>query len=88
VRTGGRIVSFGATGGAQVTVSPRDLFIRQIELRGTTMGSPREFAALLRAIDSGAWLPIVDSVRPLAEAEAALARMESGEQFGKLVLAI
>lgn len=88
VRAGGCIVSFGATGGPQATVPTRDLFIRQVEIRGTTMGSPREFAALLGAIERGSWRPVIDSVRPLAEAEAALARMESQEQFGKLVLEI
>lgn len=88
LRSGGRLVSFGATGGAEVALAPRPLFFRQIELRGTTMGSPREFAALLRAIDAARWAPVIDSVRPLAEAAAAFARMEAGQQFGKLVLSI
>lgn len=88
VRKGGRVVVFGATGGEQVTLAPRALYLNQVELRGTTMGSPREFAALLKALDEGSWRPVVDSVRPLAEAAAAHARMEAGEQFGKLVLAI
>ncbi len=34
------------------------------------------------------WRPVLDSVRPLAEADAALARMQSGEHFGKLALSI
>jgi NADPH:quinone reductase-like Zn-dependent oxidoreductase len=88
LRKGGRVVVFGATGGEEVTLAPRALYLNQIELRGTTMGSPREFAALLRAIEAGTWVPVIDSVRPLAAAAEAHARMESGEQFGKLVLAI
>lgn len=86
LRKGGRCVVFGATGGEQVTLAPRALYLSQVELRGTTMGSPREFAALLAAIDDGSWVPVVDSVRPLSEAAAAHARMEAGDQFGKLVL--
>jgi len=37
---------------------------------------------------SGRALPVVDSVYPLAEAAAAHERLESGEQFGKVVLRI
>ena len=88
LRKGGRLVVFGATGGDLVEVSARALFFSQLEIRGTTMGSPREFAALLGAIESGSWAPVIDSVRPLAETAAMLARLESAEQFGKLVLAI
>ena len=88
LRKGGRCVVFGATGGEEVTLAPRALYLNQIELRGTTMGSPREFAALLQAIETGTWSPVIDSTRPLAEAAAAHERMESGGQFGKLVLAI
>lgn len=88
LRKGGRVVVFGATGGEEVALAPRAVYLNQVELRGTTMGSPREFAALLKAIDEGAWRPVVDSARPLAEAAAAHARMEAGEQFGKLVLTV
>jgi zinc-binding alcohol dehydrogenase/oxidoreductase len=52
------------------------------------MGSPREFARLLRMVESGSWTPVVDSIRPLAEAGQAHARMEAGVHFGKLVLGI
>jgi NADPH:quinone reductase-like Zn-dependent oxidoreductase len=52
------------------------------------MGSARDFAALLRMVEEGSWQPVIDSVRPLAEAEAAHERMRAGEHFGKLVLSI
>jgi zinc-binding alcohol dehydrogenase/oxidoreductase len=52
------------------------------------MGSPRDFARLLEAVEQGNWLPVVDSFRPLSEATAAHERMEAREHFGKLVLAI
>ena len=37
---------------------------------------------------TGSWCPVIDSVRPLAEAEAAHDRMKAGKHFGKLVLSI
>ena len=39
-------------------------------------------------LEEATWKPVLDSVRPLAEAEAALDRLASGEHFGKLVLEI
>jgi zinc-binding alcohol dehydrogenase/oxidoreductase len=88
VRPGGRVVVFGGTGGTEVVVQVRPLYFRQQSLHGTQLGSPRDFEALLRMLSEASWRPVLDSVRPLAEAEAALDRMESGEHFGKLVLSI
>jgi NADPH:quinone reductase-like Zn-dependent oxidoreductase len=66
----------------------RPFYFKQQSLYGTQLGSPRDFEALLRMFEEAAWRPVIDSVRPLAEAEAALARIQSGEHFGKLVLEI
>jgi zinc-binding alcohol dehydrogenase/oxidoreductase len=86
LRGGGRLVVFGATGGADVQLDARRFYFGQWSLLGTTMGSPRDFEGLLAAIDRGEWVPAIDSVRPLTEAEAAYERLRSGEQMGKLVL--
>jgi NADPH:quinone reductase-like Zn-dependent oxidoreductase len=86
LRDGGRLVVFGATGGREVEVDVRKFFLGQYSLLGTTMGSARDFEALLKLIDEGGWSPVIDSVRPLAEAVSAYERMEAGAQLGKLVL--
>lgn len=88
VRPGGRVVVFGGTGGTEVTLQVRPFYFGQQSLYGTQLGSPRDFEQLLRMLEGASWKPVLDSVRPLAEAEAALARLESGEHFGKLVLEI
>lgn len=88
VRPGGRVVVFGGTGGTEVTLQVRPFYFRQQSLHGTQLGSPRDFEGLLRMLAEASWRPVLDSVRPLAEAEAALDRMESGQHFGKLVLSI
>ena len=77
---------FGATGGTEATLPVRPFYFGQWSLLGTMMGSPEDFAALLAAVRHGSWRPVVDSVRPLAEAAAALQLLESGGHFGKLVL--
>jgi NADPH:quinone reductase-like Zn-dependent oxidoreductase len=86
VRSGGRIVFFGATAGPTTEIDIRGLYFKQVDLMGTMMGSPGDFRALLRACEAQDWSPVVDSARPLAEAGDALARMQASEQFGKLVL--
>ncbi len=88
LRKGGRLVVFGGTGGPEATLDVREVYLSWQSIRGTTMGSARDFAALLRMVENGAWRPVIDSVRPLAEAEAAQDRMAAGEHFGKLVLSV
>ena len=83
---GGRVVVFGGTGGAKVEMMVRPMTLGQVSLLGTTMGSPMEFGQLLAAVDTQSWVPVVDSVRPLADAAAAHEREEAGLHFGKLVL--
>jgi NADPH:quinone reductase-like Zn-dependent oxidoreductase len=85
---GGRVVVFGGTGGTEVQLSVRPFYFGQQALLGTMMGSPDDFAGLLRMIEWGAWQPVVDATYPLAEAEAALARLEGPHHFGKIVLDI
>jgi len=87
-RPGGRVVVFGGTGGTDVSLQVRPFYFKQQTLLGTQLGSPRDFEALLEMLEDASWRPVIDSVTPLAEAETALARMESGEHFGKLVLDI
>ncbi len=88
LRRGGRAVVFGGTGGTEVTLQVRPFYFGQQTLLGTQLGSPRDFEGLLRMLEDARWRPVIDSVRPLAEAESALARMQAFEHFGKLVLAI
>jgi NADPH:quinone reductase-like Zn-dependent oxidoreductase len=84
---GGRLVSFGATGGDQTSVAVRPFYFGQHTILGTTMGSSRDFAGLLALVnDHPEWRPVVHSITPLEDAAAAHAQMERHEHFGKLVL--
>lgn len=86
LRPGGRLAIFGATGGTQATLDVPSFYFSHTSILATSLGSPRDFARLLEAIERQEWRPVIDSVRPLAEVSAAHRRMEAREHFGKLVL--
>jgi zinc-binding alcohol dehydrogenase/oxidoreductase len=88
LRPGGRLVVFGGTGGGKVEMAVRPVTMGQVSILGTTMGSPRDFAGMLAAVEHASWAPVIDSVRPLADAAEAHAREEAGRHFGKLVLSV
>jgi NADPH:quinone reductase-like Zn-dependent oxidoreductase len=83
---GGRIVFFGATAGNPKLFEMRKCFFRQINVLGTTMGSPVDFAGMTQLVAAKKLRPVVDSSFPLAEAERAFRHMAEGGQFGKIVL--
>jgi NADPH:quinone reductase-like Zn-dependent oxidoreductase len=87
VHLGGRIVTCGSTSGVKAEIAIPRLFWGQMDLLGSTMGNAGEFEAVLKAIDGGL-RPVVDSVYPLEDVQAALARLDASEQFGKVVLSL
>ena len=87
VKPGGRIVTFGATTGSASSFEVRRVFWKQLTILGSTMGTPAEFAEMLALFD-GTLVPVVDRVFPLAAAPDAHWRMDSADQFGKIVLEI
>ncbi len=84
----GRLVTCGATTGYDAKVDLRFLFSRQLSLLGSYMGTKSELQTVMKLVAAGRLKPVVDRVFPLAEAAAAHAYLESGQQFGKVVLKI
>jgi NADPH:quinone reductase-like Zn-dependent oxidoreductase len=85
---GGRLVTCGATTGHAASLDLRHLFARQLSLLGSYMGAKSE---LLRASDlfvRGRLRPAIDQSFPLAEAAQAQRRLETSQQFGKIVLVV
>jgi NADPH:quinone reductase-like Zn-dependent oxidoreductase len=83
----GRLVVCGSTSGVKAEIAMTRLFWGQLDMLGSTMGNAGEFEAVLKAIDDGL-RPVVDDVYPLDEVQAALARLDGGEQFGKVVVSV
>jgi NADPH:quinone reductase-like Zn-dependent oxidoreductase len=85
-KMGGRIVVSGATSGHLPQVNLRRVFALQLEICGTSMGTPDELAALLELLVRSGTRPLIDSVHPFSDARAAFERLNSGEVFGKVVI--
>ena len=88
LRRGGRLVVCGATTGPQAAFDLRRLFWHQWSILGSTMGTRRDFAEIVRLAQDGKLWPVVDSVVPLADGASAYERMQRGEQTGKLVIEV
>ena len=84
----GRLVTCGGTSGPMLQTDVRRLFWNQWTIMGSTMGSDSEFAAIVSELRGGKLKPVVDSVYPIEQGRQAFERLESGQQFGKVVISI
>ena len=85
---GGRVVIYGATRGNVPDVTARRIFWKQLNVLGSTMGSPEDFASMIKFVSDHGLRPVVDRVFAPEDGEAAFRRMDEGEQFGKIVIKI
>jgi NADPH:quinone reductase-like Zn-dependent oxidoreductase len=88
LRPGGTVVLSGATSGPNPPAELSRIFFLQLNILGSTMGTRDELAALVAFLDRTGVRPLVDDVRPLADARASFERMSHGELYGKLVLTV
>jgi len=84
----GRVVVCGATSGHSPPARLYRLWWKQLVIYGSTMGTPADFEGAYELIRQGRARIHVDGVFPLADAAKAHERLESGAQFGKVVLRI
>ncbi|GAA0719025.1 zinc-binding dehydrogenase [Dactylosporangium roseum] len=85
-KPGGRIVVSGATSGHLPQVNLRRMFALQLEILGSSMGTPEELADLMALMAKTGVRPIIDSVVPFSAARRAFELLRSGDVFGKVVL--
>jgi NADPH:quinone reductase-like Zn-dependent oxidoreductase len=86
--SGGRLVTCGATSGPMGETDIRIVFWRQLSIIGSTMANRKEFRDVMGQLFAGRLRAVVDRTFPLAETASALAVLQKGEQFGKLVATI
>ena len=85
---GGRLVTCGATTGAQVSTDLRYVYNRELTVYGSFMAGMGELLDVVRLFEEGRLRTVVDSVFPLEKAADAQGRMEGSKHFGKIVLSV
>ncbi len=82
----GLYLTVGATSGPKVELNMPRLFFRHLSIVTSTMGNRSEFEAMLADVQRYGLRPPVDRSFPLERGADAFAHLESGAQFGKVVL--
>jgi NADPH:quinone reductase-like Zn-dependent oxidoreductase len=85
---GGRLVTCGATTGAEVSINLRLVFFKLLSILGSTMGSLAELHEIMKHVEAGRLRPVVDRVLPLEEIAEGERVLEDREAFGKVVLTV
>lgn len=87
-KLGARIVTFGATSGPVNNLLMPKIFLKQLDILGTTMGTEEEFGKMLQFFEKYEIRPAIAATFPLENIRSAHHYMENGNQFGKIVLEI
>src|SRR4029453_17999141 len=86
LKRGGRLGTCGATSGPSPPLNLMQLFPQQYRIIGSPRASMRNIRESLAKM-AGGLLPVIDTEVPLADFERGLARLESRQVFGKIIVA-
>lgn len=86
LKSGGTLVTCGATTGPNVGIDLRHLFARQLSLLGSYMGSMGDLHEVLKHVFAGRLKPVVDRTFLLSELRSAHEYLEKSQMFGKIVV--
>ena len=85
LKRGGRLVTCGSTSGPSTTINLMQLFQQQYRIIGSFGASMRNIRESLAKIAAG-MRPVIDTEVPLEKFADGLARLESRQVFGKIVV--
>jgi NADPH:quinone reductase-like Zn-dependent oxidoreductase len=89
LRPGGTLVTSGVTTGDTLrNVDLNRIFLLQLRVVGSTMGTRAELRALIDLLDATDVRPVIDSILPITDAPKGFRRMLDGEVFGKVVFTV
>jgi NADPH:quinone reductase-like Zn-dependent oxidoreductase len=83
---GGTYVTPGCTSGPDAVTDLARIFWNQLRILGSTMGSNSEFHELAALYRAGSLKPVIDQTFNADQGPQAYDRLESAEQFGKVVI--
>jgi NADPH:quinone reductase-like Zn-dependent oxidoreductase len=80
LRRGGRLILCGATTGGAPSAELHRLFVRQLSVIGSTLGTPAEFRDLLQLCGRGAFRPVIGGRYSLDDIHLAMDDLEAEKQ--------
>jgi 2-desacetyl-2-hydroxyethyl bacteriochlorophyllide A dehydrogenase len=83
---GGRLITCGATTGAEVKLDLRSVYSRQLTIKGSYMGTRAELVKAAELMGQGRLISVIGRTFPFQEARAAQELMLGRQFFGKIVL--
>ena len=83
---GGRLFCSGGTTGLEVALNIRHLYRDLISLLFYVQGTRADMATLVDMVAAGTLKPVIDSSYPFAEAAKADDHLDTGQQFGRVIL--
>jgi len=85
-KPGGRIVFYGGTNGNIPELLSAKIFWKQLDIKGSTMGSNKEFIDMVSFFQKYKLQPVINEVFSLLEAEKAIRKFDEPNQYGKIVM--
>ncbi len=87
LRPGGTLVVAGSTSGVAIDPQISRVFLNQIRILGSALGTVGELRRLVTLVDTQRLRPPIDSRHSLDGARDGARRMLDGEVFGKVIVA-
>jgi NADPH:quinone reductase-like Zn-dependent oxidoreductase len=86
VARGGRLVTCGATTGADVPLNLRQVFFKNLSILGSTMGGRSHLFSIFRHVEAGKLRAVIDRVLPMSRIQEAHRLLEERTIFGKIIV--
>lgn len=86
LRPGGRLVAVGRMAAEVAQPRVQTVYWKQVDILGSSMGSPADFGELLAHLEASDWAPAIDSTYPLHAIHDAYARLDHAGRTGKVLL--
>jgi D-arabinose 1-dehydrogenase-like Zn-dependent alcohol dehydrogenase len=88
VKAGGTVVTCGGHSGSSIPLNVQKVFVEQLNIRGSYLGTLQEFKDLISFVVAKAIVPHVGHVLPLREADVGFRAMLEGKTAGKIVVTL
>jgi len=86
LKPGGKLIVPGSTTGPLAEIDLRQVFWKQLEIKGTTMSNQAEFRDVMKVVFDGKVSPIIDKIFNIDDILNAELYLTKAKQFGKVII--